>query len=126
MERVPLGRCSVSLGTQGGGQARTTRLTLPWAKILIPFGEISHQRRPDRIGFLAVSIISSSLLWLRLETALRNPWSASIGGTVAVLALSTLPQNFLSFRHPVDRADPVILSNLTSVSSLSSVVNPPS
>jgi hypothetical protein len=55
------------------------RFTLPWAKILIPCGEIAQQRRPDRIDFLAVSIISSSLLWLRLETALGNPWSASIG-----------------------------------------------
>jgi hypothetical protein len=38
------------------------RFTLPWAKILIPFGETSQQRRPVRIDFLAVFIISSSLL----------------------------------------------------------------
>jgi hypothetical protein len=38
------------------------RFTLPWAKILIPCGEISQQRRTVRIDFLAVSIISSSLL----------------------------------------------------------------
>ena len=40
----------------------TARFTLPWAKILIPFGETSQQRRPVRIDFLAVFIISSSLL----------------------------------------------------------------
>jgi hypothetical protein len=38
------------------------RFTLPWAKILIPFGEIFQQRRPVRIDFLAVFFISSSLL----------------------------------------------------------------
>jgi hypothetical protein len=38
------------------------RFTLPWAKILIPCGEISQPRRTVRIDFLAVSIISSSLL----------------------------------------------------------------
>jgi hypothetical protein len=49
------------------------RFTLPWAKILIPCGEISQQRRPDRIDDSPKSIISGSLLWLRPWAALGSP-----------------------------------------------------
>jgi hypothetical protein len=55
------------------------RFTLPWAKILIPFGEISQQRRPDRIDYSPKSVISGSFLWLRPWAALGNRWFASIG-----------------------------------------------
>jgi hypothetical protein len=49
--------------------------TLPWAKILIPFGEIPQQRLPDRIDYSPKSVISGSRLWLRPETAMCDSLS---------------------------------------------------
>jgi hypothetical protein len=70
------------LAPRAAAKLAKARLTLPWAKILIPCGEIFQQRRPDRIDFLAKSVISGSLLWLRPEAALGNRWFTSIGGIV--------------------------------------------